>query len=224
MRIRNTAKYFLISISLTTFASCKSAIEKAGRDAGYSAYELIGVQKRDLLKKRVDAARDDQKEAGNEFRTALERLKEVSGFSGGELEKKYDSLKASYDRANNKASDVHNSVQKVETVAKDLFDEWEKEIAQIGTPSLKSKSRDTLRQTQERYRQMHLRLQMAESKMDPVLHKLKDQVLFLKHNLNAQAIASLKGESLNIQKDIENLINEMNKSIESADQFIKEMP
>ncbi len=203
--------------------SCQNALEKAGRNAGYSAYEMIGIQKRDLLKKRVDSARADEKEAGQEFKTALERLKDVSGFQGGELEKKYESLKSSYDRANSKAETVHSSVQKVETVAKDLFEEWTNEIEQIETESLKNKSRETLRQTEDRYRQMHLSLKKAESKMDPVLHKLKDQVLFLKHNLNAQAIASLRGESLNIQKDIESLIAEMDHSIESADRFIKDM-
>ncbi len=218
----HTKILFLILIPL--LLSCQNAIEKAGRNAGYSAYEMIGVQKRDLLKKRVDTARDDEKEAGKEFKTALERLKEVSGFNGGELEKKYDSLKSSYDRASAKADTVHNSVQRVETVAKDLFEEWDKEIEQIETESLRVKSRDSLRQTEERYRQMHSNLKKAESKMDPVLHKFKDQVLFLKHNLNAQAVASLKGESLNIQREIEGLIQEMNKSIESADQFIKQMP
>ncbi|MBC7465986.1 MAG: DUF2959 family protein, partial [Bdellovibrio sp.] len=62
-----------------------------------------------------------------------------------------------------------------------------------------------------------------EAKMDPVLAKLKDHVLFLKHNLNAKAIAGLKTESGKIQGDIESLMKDMNNSISQADEFIKSM-
>ncbi len=56
--------------------------------------------------------------------------------------------------------------------------------------------------------------------MDPVLAKLKDHVLFLKHNLNAQAIASLKSELLTVEGNIESLIKDLNASIQEADSFI----
>ena len=89
---------------------------------------------------------------------------------------------------------------------------------------MKASSRDQLRQTRERYEEMHLSLKRAEQSMDPVLTKLRDHVLYLKHNLNAQAIASLKGEAVSIQNDIARLIEEMNVSIQQADTFIKQMP
>ena len=60
--------------------------------------------------------------------------------------------------------------------------------------------------------------------MDPVLTLFRDHVLYLKHNLNAQAVASLKGEAANIQNEISNLITQMNASIAKADEFIKTMP
>ena len=56
--------------------------------------------------------------------------------------------------------------------------------------------------------------------MAPVLSRLKDQVLFLKHNLNARAIAGLKTEADKIQSDIESLVKDMNTSIAHADAFM----
>ena len=203
---------------------CQNPLTKAARKVEYSAYEMIGIQKRDLLKTRVDDARDDQKEAGQKFQDALTQLKSVYGFQGGDLEKKYDSLKMAYDRAFHQADQVHKSIRKVENVAQDLFSEWEKEIDQIETASLKQHSRDSLSQTKSKFATLQQNLKSAEKQMDPVLRKLNDHVLYLKHNLNAKAIASLKGETLRIQGDIEGLIKEMNKSIASADQFIREMP
>ena len=112
----------------------------------------------------------------------------------------------------------------MESVAADLFSEWEKEIAQMGTPTLQSSSRQQLQATKERYRDVHNALQNAERTMTPVLSQFKDYVLYLKHNLNAQAIASLKGEATNIQNEISKLVAQMNQSIAKADEFVKTMP
>ena len=56
-----------------------------------------------------------------------------------------------------------------------------------------------------------------------MLSALKDQVLYMKHNLNAEAIASLTCESLSIEKDIQLLIEGMNKSIADSGQLISQL-
>jgi hypothetical protein len=191
------------------------------RSTYYSAWEKVGVYKRDLLKKRVVAARDSQKDAGEQFKDALTRLKEMYGFEGGKLEKTYNGLQKDYDRSTAKAEEVRKRIKDMETVAGDLFAEWEKEIKQISTPSLQASSRKQLRETRDRYQTMHVALKSAEQSMTPVLTQFHDYVLYLKHNLNAQAIASLKGEATNIQSEISNLLVQMNASIAQADNFIK---
>jgi uncharacterized membrane protein YqgA involved in biofilm formation len=64
-------------------------------------------------------------------------------------------------------------------------------------------------------------MKKAETSMTPVLAQFKDQVLYLKHNLNAAAVGSLKGETVDIEKEIQNLIRDMNSSIREADAFIQ---
>jgi hypothetical protein len=202
----------LVAVTLT---GCRSAI--------YSTYEKFGVYKRDLLKKRVIAARDEQKAAGDQFKDALTRLRELYGSQNTDLEKTYDKLKSEHDDATSRAEAVRKRIRDMETVASDLFAEWEKEIDQISSSEMRSSSREQLRQTKLRYEDMHSALKRAEKSMDPVLVKLRDHVLYLKHNLNAQAIASLKGESVSIQNDITRLIEDMNRSIQQADAFVKQM-
>lgn len=206
----------LVAVVVVFGSGCRSAV--------YSTYEKFGVYKRDLLKKRVVAARDEQTEAGEQFKDALTRLREMYGSSGSDLEKAYDKLKGEYDASVSKSESVKKRVRDMETVAADLFKEWEAEIKEISSDSMKASSRDQLRQTRERYEEMHSALKRAEQTMDPVLSKFRDHVLYLKHNLNAQAIASLKGESVSIQNDIAKLIEDMNVSIKQADAFIKQMP
>ena len=189
----------------------------------YAAYEKVGIYKRDLLKKSVVAARDDQKQAQEQFKDALTRLKEITKFDGGEAEKAYNSLKSDYDACAKRADAVHKRIREVETVSTDMFTEWEKENDQITTPSLRDASRQQLSDTKERYNQMHSALVSAENTMPPVLQKFNDYVLYLKHNLNAAAIASLNGEASNIQSEIGNLLDSMNQSIARADEFVKTM-
>lgn len=214
-RVRQLACLGFLSV-LLGLTGCRSTY--------YAAWEKFGVEKRDLLKKRVVAARDEQQEAGEQFKDAMTRLKEMTGFEGGKLEKAYNSLKGDYDGCTAQAEAVRKRIRDMETVASDLFTEWEKEIAQYSSPTLQANSRQQLQATRERYEGLHVALKNAEKAMTPVLTQFKDYVLYLKHNLNAQAIASLKGEATNIQAEITKLIAQMNQSIAKADEFVKAMP
>ncbi len=191
--------------------------------AYYRAWETIGVHKRDILVDRVEDARDSQEEAGEQFKTALERFREVVDFEGGELERKYNQLNAEYERSEAKANEVSRRIESVETVAEDLFDEWERELKEYSDARLRRSSELKLHQTRDRYSQLISAMRRAEKKMPPVLARLKDQVLFLKHNLNAQAIGSLRGVSTELQGDVDELLKELERSISEANTFIEEL-
>jgi hypothetical protein len=191
------------------------------RTTYYKTMEQFGVYKRDILKDNVQDARDEQKKAAAQFKDALTRLRELYGSPGGDLEKVYDKLQTDFNRSNERAAAVKERVRKVETVAADLFKEWEQEITTIQNPRLASDSRNKLRDTREKYESLHSAMSRAEASMDPVLSQFKDQVLYLKHNLNAQAIGALKGETMDIEKEIQRLIADMNSSIQEADRFIQ---
>jgi len=206
----------VLAASVGLLTSCKNMV--------YSAYEKVGVYKRDLLKKRVVSARDEEKSAQQEFKDALTRIKEMTHFEGGELEKHFRQLQSDYDDAAARVATVHKRVQDVETVAADMFAEWDKENKQIQTDDLRQTSRRQLNETRSHYEEMLRALKKSEQSMEPVLTKLHDYVLALKHSLNAQAVAALAGESARIQADIARLIEEMNASIAHADEFIRKMP
>ena len=206
----------LFSVTALSLASCRGIVS--------SAYEKVGIHKRDLLKKRVVAARDEQKGAQQEFKDALTRIKEMTGFDGGALEKNYRTLQADYDDAAARVAAVHQRVDDVETVAGDLFSEWKKENRQIESSNLREVSRHQLEETRMRYDHMIATLKRSEKTMDPVLRRLHDYVLALKHSLNAQAVAALGGESAKIQTDVSRLIADIDASIARADEFIRDMP
>src|SRR6478752_7254775 len=144
-----------MKVRLWLLALSAAMMITACRSTYYAAWEKFGVYKRDLLKRKVEAARDDQKAAGEQFKDALTRLKEMYGFSGGALEKNYNGLQKDYDKSVARADTVHKRIKDVETVAEDLFSEWEKELQQISSSSLRSDSKAKLRETRGRYDDMH---------------------------------------------------------------------
>lgn len=185
---------------------------------------VFGYEKRDLFKKSVTALQTEQKDAQKEFKDALTRLKELYAFQGGELETVYQQVKTSYERCEAGAKDVSGRIATMDDTSAAMFKEWEKELQQYTNPNLAATSREQLRATKERYTQLAKTVRAAESAMQPVLAQLKDNVLFLKHNLNASAIGSLQGEATQIQAQIEQLLARMNTSITESDRFIKSLP
>ncbi len=195
----------------------------ACQSAYYEAAEKVGYHKRDILVDRVEDSRDAQQDAEEQFRSALEQLSELSNFDGGDLEDMYEAMADEYEASVEAADEVSERIDAVEHVANSLFDEWEEEITQYSNARLKADSQRKLRETRSRYNGMMAALRNSEAKMAPVLTALNDNVLYLKHNLNARAVASLQVEFGRIEDDIEALIREVRKAIASSDAFIESM-
>jgi len=191
--------------------------------AYYETMEKLGYHKRDLMVSDVKKARDAQQDAKEQFKSALDRFTKTLNVQGGELQDKYDVLNDEYQQSEKRAQAVRTRIASVEDVSEALFAEWEGELKQYSNASLRQKSQKQLTQTRAQYAQLIKAMKRAEAKMDPVLAKLKDHVLFLKHNLNAQAIASLKSELTTVEGNIDALIKDLNASISEADSFIASM-
>jgi chromosome segregation ATPase len=183
--------------------------------------ETFGYHKRDLLVSNVRDARDAQEEAKEQFQSALEKFSAVVEFHSGELEEKYRQLNTELEKSESKSKTVRKRINSVESVAEALFNEWESELEQYTNDRLRRSSEQKLEQTRQRYAQLITAMKRAESRIEPVLSAFRDQVLFLKHNLNAQAIASLQDELVSVETDITSLIKEMEASIAEADAFIE---
>ncbi len=189
----------------------------------YNAMEKLGYAKRDLLVSRVDDTRKAQGEAKEQFASALEHFLAVTKVEGGELQRKYDDLNREYGKSEAAAKEVRERISSVEDVAEALFREWKQELSQYSNPSLRSESQRQLDATRRRYDDLMRLMRRAADRMDPVLATFKDQVLFLKHNLNARAIASLDTTSRTLEADISRLIADMEASIRESEAFIKSL-
>ncbi|SBS26321.1 hypothetical protein MAQ5080_00487 [Marinomonas aquimarina] len=200
------------ALLLMSLAGCQTAY--------YGAMEKIGIDKRDILVDRVENVRDSQQDSQEEFQSAYQRLVMLTDFDGGDLEDVYDDLNDDYESSKSAAERVSQRIDEVEDVAEDLFDEWEDELNQYTNAKLRRASEAKLNDTKRQFNQMLRSMHQAESKMAPVLATLNDNVLYLKHNLNAAAVSAIKGEFANLKTDISGLISDMSKAIDESNQFI----
>lgn len=201
-----------------------SAVPLAGcRSVYYSMWEKLGKEKRDLLRSELLGMVSDQKEAGETFRTALERVKDLTGFQGGSLEAEYEKLKGAYGDAESSANGIDGRIRDIEQVAGDLFDEWDREIGTMQSADLKSQSRRKLDETRARYDRAHASMVESRARMQPALTLLNDHVLFLKHNLNAAAVGSLTQSMSGIERSVADLQRSLEASIAEAQGFLATM-
>jgi hypothetical protein len=185
--------------------------------------ERFGQHKRDILVSRVRSGQEDQREAEEQFLTTYQVFKEVAGFDGGDLEEVYDRMNREFLRSEERAERVRKRIDSIEDVAEDLFREWQGEIELISSRDLRRRSETSLRDTRQRYDTLIRAMKRAEARMDPVLVAFRDQVLFVKHNLNARAISSLEGSVSEIESEVEQLIQDMRRAIREAEVFLESM-
>jgi hypothetical protein len=186
----------------------------------YGTMEKLGVHKRDIMVDRVKAARDTQNEAKQQFLTAMEQFKAVVNFPGGDLEKEYNKLNATLQKSESRAAEVRDRIRAVEDVSDALFSEWRSEIKQYNSETLRKSSQKKYDVTRKKYTQLIEAMKRAEAKLEPALAPLRDQVLFMKHNLNARAIAGLSDELISVQTNVDRLVRDMESAITEADAFI----
>ncbi|HIP82060.1 MAG TPA: DUF2959 domain-containing protein, partial [Desulfocapsa sulfexigens] len=167
--------------------------------------------------------RDSQAAAQKQFKSALEQFDSVVKLEETDLKKAYDKLNKEYEKSKKAADNVSTRIDKIESVAKALFKEWRSELKQYESKELRRSSEKQLKATKVRYNDMIASMKTAEQTMEPVLRIFHDNVLFMKHNLNAQAIGSLQSEFANLEGQISELIKSMNIAIESSDKFIADI-
>lgn len=209
------ARLLVIAVVVFSLTACSSVY--------YNTMEKVGIHKRDIMVDRVKAARDSQNDAKKQFVTAMDQFKSVVHFQGGDLEKEYNKLNATLKKSEARAEDVRNRIRSVEDVSEALFDEWRAEIKQYSSDSLRRASQNKYDATRKKYTELIRAMKKAEARLEPALVPLRDQVLFMKHNLNARAIAGLTTEVAGVQTHVDKLVKEMEIAIAQADAFIKDL-
>ena len=213
--ISKSAHIRIIAVSLLLLSGCQSLY--------YKTMSKLGKEKRDILVARVKESKKDQEKTKEQIQTTMEKFQQLTGFQGGDLEKQYKQLNSEYERSEDQANKLRDRIKSIDQVSGDMFTEWQKEIDQMSNAQLKSRSAAMLRDSKERQATYMKAMQKTEAQMTPVLSAFHDQVLFLKHNLNARAVGSLKTTAATMNTDVNALIKSIDTSMQEADRLISSL-
>ena len=208
---------------LALFLTFSTLATTGCQSAYYSAMEQVGVHKRDIMVDRVESANEAQQDAQKQFTSALDALKALHKFDGGELEAAYNNINDQYQASEDAVENVNDRIDAIENVDEALFAEWQDELSLYKSATLRRDSERKLSATKAQYKKMIASMHRAEKKMEPVLDTLRDNTLYLKHNLNAAAIGSLQGEFNSLQREIQQAIRDMNAAIAESNRFISHL-
>lgn len=215
MKQKILAKFFPLIFIFAALAACETAY--------YSTLERVGVYKRDILVSRVEKARDSQEETKQQFQSALEQFASIVELQDTELARQYKKINSEYEKSVAVATKLKERIDAVESVSEALFEEWRDELELYSNKSLRASSRKKMIATEKQYRRVIKSMRNVEKSVQPVLASFRDQVLYLKHNLNVQAISSLQNDLKSMKADVNQLIREMEKSIMESSQFIESL-
>ena len=189
----------------------------------YDALEHTGIHKRDLLMQRIEKVRDAQMAAQKQFETTLLEYRSVVLFQSGDLSKRQTQLEEDYRAAQLRARNVRYHLQGVDSVADDLFSEWKSELKDYRTAELRRAAEADYDRTRQQYATLREQLNETEARLQPLLDLLGDQMLSLRHSLNARTLTQSPDAYTQLEQDMKRLSEEMTRANNQADMFIRRL-
>lgn len=207
-----TNLYQLLTAGVMILAGCSQTY--------YGTMETFGKHKRQLVTDHVLNVRDAQSSVSQKFTVALEQFQVSSTLRGVMLEEKYKELQNLYAACDSSTGKLESEIDKLNNVLDAMFEEWQGELEGYSDPQLRRASEDRLNRTMARYDKLVMGFERGTENIYPALKAYKDQLLFVKHNLNAQADGSVKQEFGKFQSQITSLLRQLDASMAECDSFI----
>ncbi len=207
---------FFVIVSLTMLTSCSTVY--------YNFWETFGQEKRDILKSNLVSVKNEQVEAQEDFKSTLDKIRATYNFTGAqELENYYDDIADDLADSREQATGLKTRIRRIEQIGDDLFAEWKSEAEQIGNKDLRRDSLAKREQSLKKFNTMLVSLNHSEKSLDPVLVRLNDHVLYVKHQLNAKVMGAFQIETNSIKAGIAKLIVDLEKSTQATADFISQI-
>jgi len=196
----------------------------SGCQTGYfQLMDKAGIPKRQILVNRVQDARDAQIKARYAFSRANDRYQAALHPSGNAPAITAEELAKAYADSDKAAKAVPPRVDIVQHVGDALFSEWKSELGQYRDANLAATSRAEYETSHRQYLALLAQMRTTQQQVQPALDALNDELLFIKHQSNAQAISGLKDSERTIPGNIGPLLIDMQRSIDQAGTFLQRL-
>jgi Protein of unknown function (DUF2959) len=116
----------------------------------------------------------------------------ITEMTATDLKGAYKDLNKDVEGSEKKVVEGRPKVDEMNTAAEGYFAAWKASAAAISDPDLRKRSEERLADAQARFAKIAVAGKDARQSFDTLMTDVKDQSTFLGHDLNANAIATLK--------------------------------
>jgi hypothetical protein len=180
-----------------------------------AASERFSLARQDSLVREIDRASRLHQATADQLGVALETYQYVLDPEEFSLRERYELLSREYVRAERLAADTRERIEDMEHAARAHFVDWENRLYEYTDPVIRNASRQQLDASRQEYERVVTHVRRTETRTNRVIQAFGDQVRFLRHNLNQQAIGALRNPATELQLEVTDLMEEMQKAGEA---------
>lgn len=218
----------------------KQGVEKKGRRAcivvgllllvlpGIAHAQIFGSDPESLKRtdKLIEGAENLIKEAvkaRNEIEKTLTSYNALFAGDVQDVRKAYKDVEKGLESTEKQRDEVKKRVDSMKVEADAYFASWNESLQQIGSDNLRKRSEDRMNETKSHFNGVLAAVADARGAYEPFAANLKDQWVYLGHDLNADGIASLKPDADELNSKARNLFKSIDDGMKKADEYVESL-
>ena len=169
------------------------------------------------LKKSADAAEQSIADVMEHVMGMLASYNAIVGGSSKNVQSDYKKLANDLKATDKKIQNASKGMDSLDKQAQKFFGQWEKELAEYSSDSMREKSSARLDAAKQKFKTLGETLGEARKAFEPLVQSLNDQILYLGRDLSPEAVADLEDEAAELNKQAEDVTAKINDLLAKAD-------
>ena len=190
---------------------------------GVGSAQDEGVKQVEQLIKKANAGVESINDTKLQLQKTMEAYNAVLAPDVKDRRDAYKKLQKEVATTEKKRAMVSTRNGEMNVEAGRLFKNWEGSTAAIQDPALRQRSQERLAVAKKRYSEIQANGQGAASLYTPFMKALQDQVTYLGHDLNPEAVATLKPEADKLNAQAKELYSAIDKTTAAANNNISQL-
>lgn len=203
------------------FASVLCALALAAGCAGPSE-RSESVEQVDELLTRIERVQAETAVAKDAVHAALDELCRIvsPGFQG-DAAAEFAKFIAASERSEEQGETLRDVTEPMQEAASDVFQRWTKDMEAFGNSRLRQRSQTRLDETRTRFQGIVGATQAAQISLDAFHDDMRDLALFLRHDLNSAAVASIRTDVRALNEQIRDVDTRFDATVAAARAYVE---
>ncbi|MEM8711957.1 MAG: DUF2959 family protein [Planctomycetota bacterium] len=187
-----------------------------------STSQSVGLENVDSLVSRVEQVHLETELAKQSVYAAIVSLGPLfaQDFEGDATEA-FEAFAQAVEMSEIQANELRAHVSPMRNAAAEVFERWNATLDDFSSPNMKQRSADRLEATRERFAEVQEAAIMAQTQYDALNGQLRDTVLFLGHDFNAQSVAEIEEDAFSIRDSARELGKVFDDCMDAAAEYVE---